>query len=299
MTAQILVVDDEPDMKALVLQKFRHQIGVGAINFLFASDGIEALAMLEANGDIDMVVADINMPRMDGLTLLQKLRESVENVSTIIVSAYGDMSNIRAAMNRGAFDFLTKPIDFLDFETTIAKTIRHVEVLREARRRQAEAERAHATLSRYFSPNLAERLASDADTIDLGGQRREIATLFTDIASFTALVETLEPDALGPLLNDYLTGMTDLVFSYDGTVAKIVGDALHVLFGAPGEQADHSARAVNCALALDEYANHSVSVGARRMSRSELPVSGPMQARRSSAISAVVASSTTQPTVIP
>ena len=254
MTAQILVVDDEPDMKALVLQKFRHQIGVGAINFLFASDGIEALAMLEANGDIDMVVADINMPRMDGLTLLQKLRESVENVSTIIVSAYGDMSNIRAAMNCGAFDFLTKPIDFLDFETTIAKTIRHVEVLREARRRQAEAERAHATLSRYFSPNLAERLASDADTIDLGGQRREIATLFTDIASFTALVETLEPDALGPLLNDYLTGMTDLVFSHDGTVAKIVGDALHVLFGAPGEQADHSARAVNCALALDEYA---------------------------------------------
>ena len=75
MTAQILVVDDEPDMKALVLQKFRHQIGDGAINFLFASDGIEALAMLEANSDIDMVVADINMPRMDGLTLLQKLQE--------------------------------------------------------------------------------------------------------------------------------------------------------------------------------------------------------------------------------
>src|SRR5215472_4044495 len=113
MTAQILVVDDEPDMKALVLQKFRHQIGDGAINFLFASDGIEALAMLEANGDIDMIVADINMPRMDGLTLLQKLQESAENVSTIIVSAYGDMRNIRAAMNRGAFDFVTKPIDLL------------------------------------------------------------------------------------------------------------------------------------------------------------------------------------------
>src|SRR5246127_5971511 len=101
MTTRILVVDDEPDMKVLVLQKFRHQIGDGASNFLFASDGIEALAMLEANGDIDMVVADINMPRMDGLTLLQKLRESAENVSTIIVSAYGAMGNIRAAMNRG------------------------------------------------------------------------------------------------------------------------------------------------------------------------------------------------------
>ena len=200
------------------------------------------------------MVTDINMPRMDGLSLLQKLQESEEKLSTIIVSAYGDMANIRTAMNRGAFDFLTKPIDFLDLETTIAKTIRHVEVLREARRRQAAAERAYASLSRYFSPNLAERLASDADAIDLGGQRREIATLFTDIASFTALVETLEPSVLGPLLNDYLTGMTDIVFAHDGTVAKIVGDALHVLFGAPGEQPDHAARAVACALALDEYA---------------------------------------------
>lgn len=254
MTARILVVDDEPDLETLIQQKFRHQIHGGAVSFLFARDGVEALTVLEANQDVDLVVTDINMPRMDGLTLLQKLQESDERLSTIIVSAYGDIANIRTAMNRGAFDFLTKPIDFLDLETTIAKTIRHVETLREARRRQAEAERAHASLSRYFSPNLAERLASDADTIDLGGQRREIATLFTDIAGFTALVEMLEPEVLGPLLNDYLTGMTDLVFAHDGTVAKIVGDALHVLFGAPGEQPDHSSRAVKCALALDEYA---------------------------------------------
>jgi len=254
MTARILVVDDEPDLEALILQKFRHQLRDGTVSFLFARDGIDALAALKANGDIDLVVTDINMPRMDGLTLLQKLQETEERLSTIIVSAYGDMANIRTAMNRGAFDFVTKPIDFLDFETTLAKTIRHVEILRDARRRLVKAERAHASLSRYFSPNLAEQLASDADAISLSGQRREIATLFTDIASFTALVETLEPDVLGPLLNDYLTGMTDLVFAHDGTVAKIVGDALHVLFGAPGEQPDHTDRAVNCALALDEYA---------------------------------------------
>jgi adenylate cyclase len=254
MTARILVVDDEPDLETLIQQKFRHQIRDGAVSFLFAGDGVEALAALKANRDVDMVVADINMPRMDGLLLLQKLQENEEKLSTIIVSAYGDMTNIRTAMNRGAFDFLTKPIDFLDLEKTIAKTIRHIEVLREARRRQAEAERAHASLSRYFSPNLAKRLASDVDAIDLGGQRREIATLFSDIASFTTLVETLEPEVLGPLLNDYLTGMTDIVFAHDGTVAKIVGDALHVLFGAPGEQLDHATRAVKCALELDEYA---------------------------------------------
>src|SRR5215467_9746169 len=116
MTARILVVDDEPDLEALVLQKFRHHIREGAITFLFARDGVEALATLKANDGIDLVVTDINMPRMDGLSLLQKLQEDDERISTIIVSAYGDMANIRAAMNRGAFDFLTKPI-----------TIRHVE----------------------------------------------------------------------------------------------------------------------------------------------------------------------------
>jgi adenylate cyclase len=254
MTARVLVVDDEPDLEALVLQKFRHQIRDGTIAFLFARDGVEALATLKANDGIDLVVTDINMPRMDGLSLLQKLQEGDEYISTIIVSAYGDMGNIRTAMNRGAFDFVTKPIDFSDLETTITKTIRHIELLREARERQAVAERAYASLSRYFSPNIAQRLGNDTDSVDLGGQRREIASLFTDIESFTALVEALEPTVLGPLLNEYLTGMTDIVFAQDGTVAKIVGDALHVLFGAPSEQPDHAARAVACALSLDEFA---------------------------------------------
>jgi adenylate cyclase len=254
MTVRILIVDDEPDFEALIRQKFRHQVGGGAISFVFAQDGVEALTVLKANHGIDMVVTDINMPRMDGLTLLKKLQENEEKLSTIIVSAYGDMANIRSAMNGGAFDFVTKPIDFPDLEATIAKTIRHIEILREARQRQAEAERAHASLSRYFSPNLAERLAKDTDAIDLRGKRRDIAALFTDIASFTSLVETLDPEVLGPLLNDYVSGMTDTVFAHDGTVAKIIGDALHVLFGAPGEQPDHAARAVTCALALDQFA---------------------------------------------
>jgi adenylate cyclase len=139
-------------------------------------------------------------------------------------------------------------------EKTIAKTVRHIELLREARQRQVAAERAYASLSRYFSPNLAKQLAGDTGAIHLCGQRREIAVVFSDITGFTALVETLEPDVLGPLLNDYLTSMTDIVFAHDGTVAKTVGDALHILFGAPGEQPDHADRAVSCSLALDEYA---------------------------------------------
>jgi adenylate cyclase len=131
--------------------------------------------------------------------------------------------------------------------------LRHIEVLREARRRQIAAERAHAALSRYFSPNLAEHLAKDAGAVDLQGQRRAVASLFTDIAGFTTLVDTIEPGVLGEMLNEYLAGMCDVVFAYEGTVAKIIGDAMHVLFGAPADQPDHASRAVTCALALDAF----------------------------------------------
>ena len=254
MTATILVVDDEPDLEALVLQKFRKQIRDGVVSFIFAHDGLEALQSIEQHPSVDMVLSDINMPRMDGLSLLQKLQEAEDKKSTVIVSAYGDMSNIRTAMNRGAFDFLTKPIDFGDLELTIDKTIRHVEMMREARRRQAEAERAHASLSRYFSPQIASRLACDGEADGMAVHWREIATIFTDITSFTTLVESATPEVLGSLLNEYVGGMTDVVFAHDGTVAKIIGDAIQVLFNAPGDQPDYATRAVACAHDLDIWA---------------------------------------------
>jgi class 3 adenylate cyclase len=254
MTATILVVDDEPDLEALVLQKFRKQIRDGEVAFMFAHDGVEALQSIENHPHVDMVVSDINMPRMDGLSLLQKLQEAEDKKSTIIVSAYGDMSNIRTAMNRGAFDFLTKPIDFGDLETTIDKTIRHVEAMREARRRQFEAERAHASLSRYFSPQIASRLAAAGEGDGMEVHWRDVAVIFTDIAGFTSLVETAAPEVLGALLNEYVGGMTDVVFAHEGTVAKIIGDAIQILFNAPGDQPDYAARAIACAHALDGWA---------------------------------------------
>ncbi|PPQ16196.1 adenylate/guanylate cyclase domain-containing response regulator [Bradyrhizobium sp. AC87j1] len=254
MSATILFVDDEPDLEALVLQKFRRQIRDGQVAIIFARDGLEALASLEQNPQVDMVVSDINMPRMDGLSLLAKLQEAEDKKSTIIVSAYGDMSNIRTAMNRGAFDFLTKPIDFADLEATIEKTIRHIEMLREVRRRQMEAERAHAALSRHFSPELAKRLAASGDGEGIEVQWRDVATIFTDITGFTSLVESAPPETLGKLLNEYVGGMTEIVFVHEGTVAKIIGDAIQVLFNAPGDQPDYATRAVACAHELDAWA---------------------------------------------
>ena len=254
MTSTILVVDDEPDLEALVRQKFRRRIGNGEFNFHFACDGVEALQFLENGPNIDMVVSDINMPRMDGLTLLQKLQEADDKISTIVVSAYGDMSNIRAAMNRGAFDFLTKPIDLGDLESTIGRTLRHVEILREVRRQRIEAERAYTSLSRFFSPQLVSKLASRGDAAEIAIHRRNVAAMFTDITGFTSLVETTSPEILGVLVNDYMNGMTELVFAHEGTVAKIIGDAVHVLFNAPGDQPDFAERAVSCAHALDAWA---------------------------------------------
>ena len=118
---KILVVDDEPDMPPLVRQAMRPEIRAGKYSFLFAGDGSEALEQLEQNEDVDMVVSDINMPRMDGLTLLEQISTQNLDIRAIIVSAYGDMKNIRKAMNRGAFDFITKPLDFEDFRITIER----------------------------------------------------------------------------------------------------------------------------------------------------------------------------------
>ena len=129
---KILVVDDEPDLERLVRQRMRRHIRSGRYGFEFAGNGIEALEKLTEIRDIDIVLSDINMPKMDGLTLLQQIPEVNSDIRSVIVSAYGDMENIRTAMNRGAFDFVTKPIDFADLQVTIDRTLRHLDEWRAA-----------------------------------------------------------------------------------------------------------------------------------------------------------------------
>ena len=129
---KILVVDDEPDLEPLMLQRMRRQIRRGQYEFVFAHNGVEALERLDADRGIDIVLSDINMPRMDGLTLLEQIPEVDPDVRSVIISAYGDMKNIRTAMNRGAFDFVTKPIDFEDLKVTIDRTLNHLTEWREA-----------------------------------------------------------------------------------------------------------------------------------------------------------------------
>ncbi len=129
---RLLVVDDEEDLELLIRQKFRRRIRKGEFDFVFAHNGQEALEKLAENPDIHLVLSDINMPVMDGLALLSNLENTNPDVQAVIVSAYGDMENIRTAMNRGAFDFVTKPINFDDLEITIEKTLNHIRALEAA-----------------------------------------------------------------------------------------------------------------------------------------------------------------------
>lgn len=132
MSARILVIDDEPATERLFNQLFRRKIQAGAYTFQFVLNGERAWEVLDEEEKFDLVLTDINIPGMDGLDFISQLREADPLQKLIIITAYGDMRNIRKAMNLGAFDFLTKPIDFKDLETTIEKTIKEVEVTKRA-----------------------------------------------------------------------------------------------------------------------------------------------------------------------
>jgi phosphoserine phosphatase RsbU/P len=159
MPTKILVVDDEPDLKLLIQQKFRRQIRDGRYDFVFAHNGVEALAQLDANPNVDLVLSDINMPEMDGLTLLSKLPQSPNQLKAVMVSAYGDLQNIRAAMNKGAFDFVTKPIDFEDLEVTITKTFDELLKIRDGLKAQKEllAIRRELEVARHIQQSILPR----------------------------------------------------------------------------------------------------------------------------------------------
>ncbi len=170
MSAQkILFVDDEPDVEVLMKQKFRKDLRQGKFEFFFAQNGILALEVLKENPDVRMVISDINMPEMDGLTLLKNIDEKHPDVMAIIVSAYGDMNNIRAAMNLGAFDFVTKPINFDDLNITIEKTLSHVESLlkSEKDRLQLEGILHELNVASEIQQSILPKIFIDDDQINL------------------------------------------------------------------------------------------------------------------------------------
>ena len=135
---KILVVDDEKSHEDLITQRFTQKEFLRNHEFIFALNGLRALELINTHPDIEIALLDINMPEMDGLTLLEKIRDTKPLLRVIMLSAYSDMNNIRAAMNFGAYDFITKPIDMKDLELTIKRTMEEVRQLKETLRIQDE-----------------------------------------------------------------------------------------------------------------------------------------------------------------
>ncbi|HEY2349975.1 MAG TPA: adenylate/guanylate cyclase domain-containing protein [Puia sp.] len=227
MSTKILVVDDEADLEVLIKQKFRRQIRNKEFEFVFAMNGVEALATLKQHEDIDIVLSDINMPEMDGLTLLSKIPDTSPLVKTVIISAYGDMENIRSAMNKGAYDFICKPVNFEDLETTILKTIRQVAQIKDTVRAIKENNilrmYVDETVLKYMNRKEFEKSLVLSDTV-------EATVLFIDICHFTTITENEKPDLVVSLLNRYFDVMVKEILAQNGYIDKFIGDAIMAVF---------------------------------------------------------------------
>jgi len=225
--AKILVVDDETDLEVLIKQKFRQKIREHKYEFVFAINGKHALEQLELNDDVDVVLSDINMPEMDGLTLLSKINEQKTLLKAVIVSAYGDMENIRTAMNRGAFDFVTKPVNFEDLELTMEKTISHVQQMRET----MKAIKENNILKMYVDETVLNFMGGREFESSLMMNETVVATVaFLDICSFTTISEKESPDTVVKLLNKYFDVMVKEIIAQGGYIDKFMGDAVMAVF---------------------------------------------------------------------
>ena len=241
--AKILVADDEADLEMLIKQKFRQKIREQQYEFIFAINGNDALEKIQQHPDVDIVLSDINMPEMDGLTLLSRLSESSPLIKSVIVSAYGDMENIRTAMNRGAFDFITKPINFEDLSVTMEKTIKHVLQIRD-------------TLKAIKENNILKMYVDEAVLNFMGGREFESSLMenetvdatvvFLDICSFTSISENAPADTVVKLLNNYFDVMVKEIIEQGGYIDKFIGDAIMAVFRGPF----HLDKAIDACLAV-------------------------------------------------
>ncbi|HEU5164803.1 MAG TPA: adenylate/guanylate cyclase domain-containing protein [Chitinophagaceae bacterium] len=246
--AKILVVDDETDLEVLIKQKFRQKIREHKYEFLFAINGKHALEQLELNSDVDVVLSDINMPEMDGLTLLSKINEQNTLLKAVIVSAYGDMENIRTAMNRGAFDFVTKPVNFEDLELTMEKTISHVQQMRET----MKAIKENNILKMYVDETVLNFMAGrEFESTLMSNETVNATVAFIDICSFTTISENESPDIVVRLLNKYFDVMVKEIIAQGGYIDKFMGDAVMAVFR--GEY--HLDRAMDACLAVRKTVN--------------------------------------------
>jgi adenylate cyclase len=248
--AKILVVDDEADLELLMKQKFRRKIRENVYEFVFAQNGEEALQKVKEHPDLDFILSDINMPVMDGLTLLSRLPEANPMLKAVVVSAYGDMQNIRTAMNRGAFDFICKPVDFEDLDLTMEKTIQHVRQLQQT----LKAIKENNILKMYVDENVLNFMThKEFEQSLLKNELLEATVMFIDVCGFTAITEQVPANTVVTLLNGLFDKIVKEIIAHGGDVDKFMGDAVMAVFRGD----HHLDRALDAALTIREQMKHN------------------------------------------
>src|SRR2546426_2517779 len=252
-TAQgsLLVVDDNEmnrDMLARRLARLGYALAV-------AADGYQALAMIEAQ-PFDLVLLDIMMPGLSGLDVLKTLRQrySVADLPIIMATAKDQNEDIVAALQLGANDYITKP---LDFPVVLARTQTQLSLKRameEIQRLAAQLELRNRfirdTFGRYLADEVVASLLDSPEGLQLGGEKRQVTMLLSDLRGFTSLSGRLAPEQVVAILNRYLGTMVEVIIQYQGTIDEFIGDAVFVIFGAPVWREDDAQRAVACAAAM-------------------------------------------------
>jgi eukaryotic-like serine/threonine-protein kinase len=254
-TTRVLVLDDEPDMELLLRKRFQHEIAASDFELCFGRDGEEGLAMLRERPDLDVILTDINMPGMDGLTFLTRVPEINKFARVIVVTAYNDMANIRTAMNRGAFDFLCKPIDFSDLKSTVLKCYEHVRTLRQA--------------FSYHRENALMKLLIDGLSADkvlnalAASQRPDIEHLEGAVASISlrGLSTVLDAEGHQGALA-YVNSLCELVLpeiaASQGRVIRLCAESVVAIFSGT----DHLRRAAEACMTICDELTRRRGLGA-------------------------------------
>lgn len=264
---KILSVDDENDLELLLTQYFRRKIRKGEYEFHFAHNGLEALTMVMEQKDFDIILSDINMPEMDGLTLLTKLNE-MQNpaLKCIMVSAYGDMGNIRSAMNNGAFDFATKPIDLDDLSRTIEKAIEQIEYIKNSQQEHKQLESLKSDLAiageiqQAILPRIFPPFPEKQDIMDLAALMTPARDVGGDFYDFF----TIDEDHIGLVIADVSgKGIPAAIFmavsrTFIRTIGSQGGTASHCLSVANDLLCKES---VNCMFVTVFYAIYNTKTG--------------------------------------
>ncbi|MFK7733766.1 MAG: adenylate/guanylate cyclase domain-containing protein [Pseudomonadales bacterium] len=252
-TGTVLVVEDNEDNRMLLVRVLRAQ-GHVAIE---ASSAVEAFQRLQEH-EVELILLDLILPDMNGYDILQQLKNdpSLRSISVIMVSGQHEHDEAIRCIQAGAEDYLFKPVNQVLLTARIDANLERKSWRDREQNYLNELARSHAfirkTFGRYTSEEIVDRLLEDPHGLELGGRLQNVSILMTDICSFTTLCDTLAPQEVVQLLNNYLGTLSEVILAHNGTIDEFIGDAILAIFGAPFSLEDDADRAVKCAIAMQQ-----------------------------------------------